>query len=87
MLKSVTEPQSQPKHDEPLIDLLSDSPTIPFQAQGSQLAGPVGFGSNQVHSHAQSTMTNNAPVPVFDEFQPRAPTYHDISNQVSRLMN
>jgi len=82
MLKSVTEPQSQPKHDEPLIDLLSDSPTIPFQAQGSQLAGPVGFGSNQVHSHAQSTMTNNAPVPVFDEFQPRAPTYHDISNQI-----
>jgi hypothetical protein len=84
MLKAATEPQSQPKQQEPLIDLLSDSAPIPVQAQGNQLAAPLDFGTNQVGGFAQSTFpsTNNVVAPVFDEFQPRAPTYHDISNQV-----
>lgn len=84
MLKAATEPQSQPKQQEPLIDLLSDSAPIPVQAQGNQLAAPLDFGTNQVGGFAQSTFpsTNNVVAPVFDEFQPRAPTYHDISNQI-----
>ena len=43
-------------------------------------------GAYQSDAITQSTFNNSAG-PAFDEFQPRAPTYGDISNQVSRSVD
>lgn len=77
----IIEPDSQPKQEAPLIDLLSEPAPTPSQFANTQLTTTSGAGPYQSDPLTHSTFPNSA-APGFDEFQPRAPTYGDISDQI-----